>query len=119
MLSRFQDMKYEDIAAVLGCEVGTVKVRVFRAMRALEQVYFTLAGRENGMTCDEAKLLIDGLLEPDAGRNAGARVRGAHRRRATACRAETERLGALWKSLALIPGLEGVRAGRESAEPVL
>ena len=27
---------------VLGCEVGTVKVRVFRAMRALEQIYVTL-----------------------------------------------------------------------------
>jgi RNA polymerase sigma-70 factor (ECF subfamily) len=39
VLSRYQEMKYEDIAAVLGCEVGTVKVRVYRAMRALEQIY--------------------------------------------------------------------------------
>jgi RNA polymerase sigma-70 factor (ECF subfamily) len=46
VLSRFQDMKYEEIAAVLGCEVGTVKVRVFRAMRALEQAYFTLLGEK-------------------------------------------------------------------------
>ncbi|PYT12359.1 MAG: RNA polymerase sigma factor [Acidobacteria bacterium] len=44
VLSRFQDMKYEDIAAVLGCEVGAVKVRVYRAIRALEQIYFTLTG---------------------------------------------------------------------------
>ncbi len=43
VLARFQDMKYEEIATLLGCEVGTVKVRVFRAMRALEQVYHTLA----------------------------------------------------------------------------
>lgn len=42
VLSRFQAMKYEEIAAVLGCEVGTVKVRVYRAIRALEQIYFTL-----------------------------------------------------------------------------
>ena len=42
VLSRFQEMKYEDIAEVLGCEVGTVKVRVYRAMRALEQIYFAL-----------------------------------------------------------------------------
>jgi RNA polymerase sigma factor (sigma-70 family) len=42
VLSRFQSMKYEEIAAVLDCEVGTVKVRVFRAMRALEQIYLTL-----------------------------------------------------------------------------
>jgi DNA-directed RNA polymerase specialized sigma24 family protein len=27
---------------VLGCEVGTVKVRVYRAIRALEQIYFAL-----------------------------------------------------------------------------
>jgi RNA polymerase sigma factor (sigma-70 family) len=42
IMSRFQEMKYEDIAAVLGCEVGTVKVRVYRAIRALEQVYFEI-----------------------------------------------------------------------------
>jgi RNA polymerase sigma-70 factor (ECF subfamily) len=42
VLSRFQGMKYEEIADVLGCEVGTVKVRVYRAMRALEQGYFAL-----------------------------------------------------------------------------
>jgi RNA polymerase sigma-70 factor (ECF subfamily) len=42
VLSRFQGMKYEDIAEVLGCEVGTVKVRVYRAIRALEQIYFAL-----------------------------------------------------------------------------
>jgi RNA polymerase sigma factor (sigma-70 family) len=42
LLSRFEEMKYEDIAAVLGCEVATVKVRVYRAVRALEQIYFAL-----------------------------------------------------------------------------
>ena len=42
VLARYQGMKYEDIAALMECEVGTVKVRVFRAMRALEQVYFAL-----------------------------------------------------------------------------
>jgi RNA polymerase sigma-70 factor, ECF subfamily len=49
VLARFQDMKYEDIATVLGCETGTVKVRVHRALRALEQIYFALertAGEE-------------------------------------------------------------------------
>ncbi len=46
ILSRFQEMKYEDIAVVLGCEAGTVKVRVYRAMRALEEIYFTLAGEK-------------------------------------------------------------------------
>ncbi len=42
VLSRFNDLKYDEIAGVLGCEAGTVKVRVFRAMRALEQIYFEL-----------------------------------------------------------------------------
>jgi RNA polymerase sigma factor (sigma-70 family) len=46
VLSRYQNLKYEEIAAILGCEVGTVKVRVYRAMRALEQIYFTLAGEK-------------------------------------------------------------------------
>ena len=43
VLSRFQNMKYDEIASILDCEVGTVKVRVFRAMRALEAAYHALA----------------------------------------------------------------------------
>jgi RNA polymerase sigma factor (sigma-70 family) len=39
VLSRLQGMKHDEIALVLGCEVGTVKVRVFRAVKALEQIY--------------------------------------------------------------------------------
>jgi len=35
-------MKYEDIAAVLQCEAATVKVRVYRAVRALEQLFLGL-----------------------------------------------------------------------------
>jgi RNA polymerase sigma-70 factor (ECF subfamily) len=46
VLSRFQGMKYEELAGVLGCEVGTVKVRVYRAMRALEQAYLTISGEK-------------------------------------------------------------------------
>jgi RNA polymerase sigma factor (sigma-70 family) len=44
VLSRYQNLKYEEIAGILGCEVGTVKVRVFRAVRALGQIYFELQG---------------------------------------------------------------------------
>jgi len=44
ILSRFQNLKYEEIAEVLGCELGTVKVRVYRATRALGDIYFQLAG---------------------------------------------------------------------------
>jgi RNA polymerase sigma-70 factor (ECF subfamily) len=44
IMSRFLDLKYEEIAGVLECEVGTVKVRVYRAMRDLSQRFFALCG---------------------------------------------------------------------------
>ncbi len=46
ILSRFQNLKYEDIASILGVDVGTVKVRVYRAVRALGQIFFELAGEK-------------------------------------------------------------------------
>ncbi len=46
LLRRFQNLAYEEIAAILGCEIGTVKVRVFRATRALGEIYFELAGEK-------------------------------------------------------------------------
>ncbi len=42
VLSRFQDLKYEEIAALLGCEVNTVKVKVFRALRELREIFEAL-----------------------------------------------------------------------------
>jgi RNA polymerase sigma-70 factor (ECF subfamily) len=39
VLSRFQDLKYEEIAQLLGCEVGTVKTRVRRALQELRQIF--------------------------------------------------------------------------------
>jgi len=44
VLSRFQDLKYEEIAHILGCEIGAVKVRVYRAVRTLGEMYRELAG---------------------------------------------------------------------------
>ena len=46
ILSRFQNLKYEDIASILGCDVGTVKVRVYRAVRALGQIFLELSGEK-------------------------------------------------------------------------
>jgi RNA polymerase sigma-70 factor (ECF subfamily) len=46
VLSRFQDLKYEQIADILACDVGTVKVRVYRAIKALSQIFFELAGEK-------------------------------------------------------------------------
>lgn len=39
VLSRFQDMKYEEIAQLLGCEVSTVKVKVHRALQELREAF--------------------------------------------------------------------------------
>jgi RNA polymerase sigma-70 factor (ECF subfamily) len=44
VLSRFQNLKYEEIAAILDCSVGAVKVRVYRAVQSLGQIYSELAG---------------------------------------------------------------------------
>ena len=46
VLSRFQNLKYEQIAGILACDVGTVKVRVYRAIKALSQIFFELAGEK-------------------------------------------------------------------------
>jgi RNA polymerase sigma factor (sigma-70 family) len=42
ILSRFQELKYDEIAALLGCEVGAVKVRVHRALRQLREIFLLL-----------------------------------------------------------------------------
>jgi RNA polymerase sigma-70 factor, ECF subfamily len=44
VLSRFQNLKYAQIADILSCDAGTVKVRVYRATKALTQIFFELAG---------------------------------------------------------------------------
>ncbi len=47
LLSRFQDLKYEEIAAVLNCGVGAVKMRVHRALKELRARFTALAGMES------------------------------------------------------------------------
>jgi RNA polymerase sigma factor (sigma-70 family) len=39
ILSRFQELKYEEIARLLGCEDGAVKVRVHRALLELREIF--------------------------------------------------------------------------------
>lgn len=46
VLSRFQNLKYESIAELLGCDAGAVKVRVFRAVRSLGRIYLELSGEK-------------------------------------------------------------------------
>lgn len=44
VLSRFHNMKYEDIAQIQDCQVGTIKARVHRAIKELRDIYFELSG---------------------------------------------------------------------------
>ncbi|HHH49448.1 MAG TPA: RNA polymerase sigma factor [Saprospiraceae bacterium] len=42
ILSKLDGMPYKEIAALLGCTEGTVKVRVFRALQSLKKMYALL-----------------------------------------------------------------------------
>ncbi|HYO83378.1 MAG TPA: sigma-70 family RNA polymerase sigma factor, partial [Bryobacteraceae bacterium] len=44
ILSRYQNLRYDEIGRILGCEPNTVKQRVFRAVRALTEKYGEIAG---------------------------------------------------------------------------
>ena len=44
VLSRFHILRYDDIARILHCEIGTVKVRVYRAMKALRERFCEVRG---------------------------------------------------------------------------
>ena len=43
VLSRYELLKYAQIAELLDCSVGAVKLRIHRAVKRLRQVYLTLA----------------------------------------------------------------------------
>src|SRR5262245_58615955 len=45
VLSRYHEMKYEQIAEVMGCEVGAVKVRVHRALKELRDIFMKLSSQ--------------------------------------------------------------------------
>ena len=42
VLARYREMKYEAIAELLGVDVGTIKVRVHRALKELRDAFMTL-----------------------------------------------------------------------------
>lgn len=46
LLSRFQELKYDEIARMLDCEVGTIKVRVHRALRELRVIFEKISSRK-------------------------------------------------------------------------
>jgi RNA polymerase sigma-70 factor (ECF subfamily) len=45
ILSRYQNLRYDEIGRILGCEPNAVKQRVFRAVRALGEKYAQMTGR--------------------------------------------------------------------------
>jgi RNA polymerase sigma factor (sigma-70 family) len=50
VLSRYQNLKYDQIAEILACDVGAIKVRIYRAMRDLRYAYLRLKGEK--ASCD-------------------------------------------------------------------
>ena len=46
VLSRYQNLKYEEIAEILSCSVASVKVRVFRAHQDLGEIFFRMSKRK-------------------------------------------------------------------------
>lgn len=42
ILSRYHDLKYKEIAEIVNCTEGTVKVRIFRALNHLRKIYTRL-----------------------------------------------------------------------------
>jgi RNA polymerase sigma-70 factor (ECF subfamily) len=44
VLSRFHNLRYEEIAQIMKCEIGTVKVRVYRALKELREKFCELRG---------------------------------------------------------------------------
>jgi len=43
ILSRYEGMKYKEIAKIMNLSESAVKVRVFRAIEELRQIYFEMA----------------------------------------------------------------------------
>ena len=52
VLSRFQGLKYEQVGELLGCEVGAVKVRVHRAVKALRTIVLDLTGERTSCSAN-------------------------------------------------------------------
>jgi len=46
VFARFSELRYEEIAEILGVSLGAVKVRVHRALKDLKQAYLASAGEE-------------------------------------------------------------------------
>lgn len=61
VLSRYQNLRHDQIAELLHCEVGTVKVRIFRAVQDLKKIY-------NGLVLEHRRARPDAWMCGDEGR---------------------------------------------------
>jgi RNA polymerase sigma factor (sigma-70 family) len=46
ILSRFQNLRHDEISRIMQCEVGAVKVRVYRALKELREKFWELRGEK-------------------------------------------------------------------------
>ena len=49
VLARYSELKYEAIAELLGVDVGTIKVRVHRAMKELRDKFHAMEARSHAV----------------------------------------------------------------------
>ena len=47
LLSRLQNLKYDEVAEILGCDASAVKVRVHRALKELRDIFCELTGEKH------------------------------------------------------------------------
>jgi RNA polymerase sigma factor (sigma-70 family) len=64
ILSRFQELKYDEIARLLGCETGAVKVRVHRALQQLREVYVGLENSSSSQSQAQARRAATDSVPP-------------------------------------------------------
>jgi RNA polymerase sigma factor (sigma-70 family) len=66
LLCRFQELKYEEIAALLGCELNTVRTRIHRALQDLRKAFHQLA---RGTMLKKAEAAAGENIPPRGGRH--------------------------------------------------
>jgi RNA polymerase sigma-70 factor (ECF subfamily) len=54
ILCRLQELKYEEVARLVGCGVATVKVRIHRALQELRQIFHQMESGAGGGKSDRA-----------------------------------------------------------------
>jgi RNA polymerase sigma-70 factor (ECF subfamily) len=61
ILVRYQEMKYVDIAELLGIEASMVKSRVHRAMKELREVFFNLRSEPSSCSAMKSKTTLPNI----------------------------------------------------------